>query len=230
MTWDHERVEELLASMVLGGLDPEDAALADRAMAEHVPGCDRCSSAIRGFREVAGDLALLAAPAPPPDLLARRVTGLARAPRRRPAGWVAAGVAVVALAGLSTWTVALDRRLERAETRQAWVLDALSEVGTPEVAVLRLRGQTGRISVLQDRTGDQHYLLASGLPEGTYQVWMVGQGGTWSPGTFDAAHGAAMVPVKTDMDKWHTVMVTEAPEGPAPEPTVSPLASALVDG
>jgi predicted anti-sigma-YlaC factor YlaD len=228
VSWDHERVQELLAGQALGGLDDEDAALAERAVAEHLPECESCARVHREFREVAGDLSLAVPASEPPELLSRRVSRVAVAPPRRlGAGVVAAGVAVVALTGLSVWTVALDRRLEEAEIRQDWMVDALSAVGTPDVAVLRLRG-TGRVAMLRDRQGEGHYLLASGLPEGTYQVWLLGDSTSWSPGTFESRHGAAMIPVHTDMDRWHTVMVTAAPGGAAPKPTVSPLASALV--
>ena len=228
MSWDHERVQELLAAQALGATDAEETALAERAVDEHVAECEECSRAMQGFREVAGELALLAPPSAPPELLAKRVRRLTgRPPRRLRAGWVAAGVAVAALTGLSAWTVMLDRRLEEAEIRQDWMVDALSAVGTPEVSVVRLHG-TGRVAMLQERDGRGHYLLASGLPEGTYQLWLLGEADSWSPGTFEARHGAAMVPVRTDMDRWHTVMITAAPGGAAPAPTVSPLASALV--
>ncbi|HWC32673.1 MAG TPA: anti-sigma factor, partial [Actinomycetota bacterium] len=60
MSWDHERVEELLAGYVLGGLDDEDAALASRAVLEHVPECERCRRSLEEYRLVAGDLGLAA--------------------------------------------------------------------------------------------------------------------------------------------------------------------------
>ena len=79
MSWDHERVEELLAAHALGGLDAEDAALAERALEEHVPDCERCRRAWDGYREVAADLALaapaIATAAAAPAIQARALPG-----------------------------------------------------------------------------------------------------------------------------------------------------------
>ena len=60
MTWDHERVEQLLAGHALGVLDDDEAALAERALVEHVPECSRCRRALSEYEALAGDLALAA--------------------------------------------------------------------------------------------------------------------------------------------------------------------------
>src|SRR5688572_8504848 len=116
MTWDHERVEELLASRALDGLDAEEAALAERALIEHVPTCPRCREALDVYRMVAGDLALLADPVATPETLDARIRRLLRRRRRRRmrgAGWTAAAVASVVALALAGWNVVLTTRLEQ---------------------------------------------------------------------------------------------------------------------
>ena len=66
MTEDHERIDEILAGYVLLSLSGEDAAEADRILAEHVPSCGRCRATLNELQAVSGDLALAAAPVDPP--------------------------------------------------------------------------------------------------------------------------------------------------------------------
>src|SRR5207247_8831127 len=122
MSDQHERIEELLAGYALRALSDEDAAEADRLLAEHVPTCERCWELLPSYLEVGGDLALAAAPAEPPELLLpslrqdiaeRRVTV-----RRRPLLAWGAAVAAAAVVGVVSWhTVALNGRLSQAERR-----------------------------------------------------------------------------------------------------------------
>ena len=70
---DHQRIDELIAGHVLRALEGEDAAEAERVLAEHVPTCPRCRSILDELEETAGDLALAAGPAPPPELLLTRL-------------------------------------------------------------------------------------------------------------------------------------------------------------
>jgi hypothetical protein len=232
VSWDHERVQELLAGRALGGLDPEDLALADRAVAEHVSGCDECRAAEEGFRAAAGDLALLAPPAATSAILDARLSRLTgrRTRPRLSLGWTAAAAATLALVGMAGWTIALDRRLDRTQLQQAWMVDALSTIGQPDVAVVPLQG-SGRAAILQAKGGDDHYLLAAGLPEprGVYQVWFLGEGQRWTAGAFVPDRGTVMVPLHTDMSQWHTVVIVDAPDEDTPAPTASPLARALLD-
>src|SRR5919108_6029810 len=121
MTWDHRRVEELLAARAVDGLDPEDAALAERALIEHVPDCHRCREALDAYALVAGDLALVADPTPPPDTLEARLRRSIRRRRRRlrGAGWTAAGVAAVVALSMAGWNAVLSAPLSEAEQEQA---------------------------------------------------------------------------------------------------------------
>jgi hypothetical protein len=237
VTWEHDRVEELLAGRILGGLDPEDAELAERALLEHVPGCDRCKLALDGFRLVAGDLALAADPVQPPDLVWARIrrSTMGRPPRRlRTAGILGAAAAVAAI-GLLGWNLMLSGqlagRLSDAEVQQAWVIDALSTLSNPSSEVLPLGGSgEQRVAVMYVPGEEQVYVIAAQLPdpEFVYHVWFTGGGRTWDAGVLEVDRGVGMMPVRTDPEQWEIVMITDEPDRRRPEPRVSPLVSATV--
>jgi anti-sigma factor RsiW len=236
VSWEHERVEELLAGYVLGGLDAEDAALAERALLEHVPGCERCRRALDGFRLVAGDLALAAPAAAPPDTLLPRLRRSLAPPRRRrvwPA-WALGSAAAVILIGLSGWSVALvaglSGRLDESQRIQGWLVDALSTATHPSSQVLALEGtDEARVSVLFVPESEQSYLMATNLPDPrfAYHIWFQGGGKTWHAGVLDVFHGWGMMPVETNPDQWEVVLLTDEPRG-RPAPEASPLLSATV--
>jgi hypothetical protein len=235
MTWDHDRVEELIAARALDGLDAEEAALAERALIEHVPGCPRCREALDAYRLVAGDLALLADPVPTPETLDARVrrTVLRRRRRRfRGAGWTAAAVAAVVALALAGWNVALTARLSQTEVVQGWLVDAVQTSGHPNNEVVPLAGPgSERASMVYVHGEQRMYVMASSLPEaeGVYRVWLLGDDKTWSPGILEPHHGVAFLFVRTDPEQWEIVMVTDEPDEEAPSPTTSPLVSATVE-
>jgi anti-sigma factor RsiW len=235
VSWEHERVEELLAAYVLDGLDVEEAALAERALLEHVPGCERCRRALDGFRLVAGDLALAAPPVPPPDTLLPRLRRSVLPVRRRAwVAWVFGAAAGVILLGLSGWSLflvsGLSGRLDDAQRTQGWLVDALSTATHPSSEVLPLDGTNkARVLVLYVPGSEQSYLMATNLPDPRflYHVWFRGAGRTWHAGVLDVFHGWGMMPVDTNPDQWEVVMLTDEPAG-RPQPQASPLVSATV--
>lgn len=236
MTWDHDRVQELLAAHVLRGLDGEDAELAERALVEHVPGCLRCRSALESYTAVAGDLALLATPVEPPATLQARIRRASgrRVPRQpRRSWWTAAAVAGVAALGLTAWNLSLVGRLNQAETRQAWLAGAMSTAARPGASTVSLHGSSpARVTLLHDPAGRETYVVATRLPrvEGVYRVWFVGWGKRWTPGVLEPdSRGTAMMPVDTDLRRWQVVMVSHEPEGRPPSPAASPLLSGSVE-
>jgi hypothetical protein len=247
MTWDHDRVEELLAGYVLGGLDAEDASLAERALEEHVPECERCRKALESFRLLAGDLALAAAPVQPPETLGvrirRRLAGQRRRMRR---GWGVAGIAAVAVAGLAAWNAILVQRLDHAEsgqkalsvrlakneTRQGWLAEAVTSAAHPQSEVVPASGPGDARVVVLYAPGDQHmYVIATHMPEPQwgYRVWLTRPGRSWSPATMNPVNGVAMVRVSTEPDTWHVVMITDEPATDTPTPQASPVVVASFD-
>lgn len=235
MTWEHDRVEALLASYALGGLDGDDVALAERAIDEHLPGCERCRESLVAYRTVAGDLALAAPGAMPPDLLAPRLSRAVspgRSPVLRRATWAMVAAAVVGLAALSGWNVMLTERLGDAEVQQRWLAEAVTTLGSPEAGVLSLEGAVhGQIHLLWATDAERMYLVASGMDpieEGVYHVWLVDEEGPHSAGTFVPDEGVAMVPMDEAPGTFQEVVITHEMTEDAPTPTASPLAHGTV--
>jgi Anti-sigma-K factor rskA len=235
VTWDHDRVEELLAARALDGLDPEEAALAERALIEHVPGCPRCREVLDSFHTVAGDLALLADPATPPDTLEGRIRRSIRRRRRmrlRGAGWGVAAVATVVALALAGWNVFLATRLGQTETTQGRIADAILSVGHPNHEVVPLQGPgSERAGMVYVQGEERMYVMATRLPEprGVYRLWLVDQGRHWSPGILRVAGEVAFIYVHTDPERWDVVMITDEPREDVPRPSSSPVVSATVD-
>jgi Anti-sigma-K factor rskA len=240
VTWSHERVEELLAGQAMGGLDPEDAALAERALLEHVPGCERCRRALEAYRLVSGDLALAASPVAPPETLLARIRHSAGTTRRRRRWWpawaagTAAAVVGLGAIGMSAWNLMLagrlDEQLSEARREQGWLVDAISITTHPDSLVLPLTGSgDGQVSVAYVPGNDNVYVMATQLPSPrfTYHVWFTGGGKSWHAGVLEWQHGWAMLPVETDPDRWEYVILTDEPRG-RPAPSASPLVSASV--
>lgn len=234
MTWEHDRVEELLAGHALGGLDPEDAALAERALAEHVPECDRCRRAWDGYREVAADLALVAPAVAPSETLDARVRRARRPPQRvRPlvAAGMAAAALLVAFSGFSMIRAGqLGDRLEQAQVAQRSLFDAVLTVAHPEHETIPLIGEGPTGAALYYVPGESPaILMADDLPppRHEYHVWFVAGPQVWHAGVLDVESGRAVLSCRTDPGKWDAVMLTDEP-GERPAPTSSPVVSASV--
>jgi anti-sigma-K factor RskA len=239
MTWDHTNVEQLLAGHALGVLGPDEAALAERALVEHVPECSRCRRALGEYEALAGDLALAAAPAVPPEGLRRRLLRTARrssrapGPRRSPSlpRWLGAAAAVVGLVALAGWNLLLAGRLERAEARQGLMVEAVAAVGRPDSDVVPMQGAAGvRAAMIYVHDTKESYFVASGLPqpEGDYQLWLVGSAGWVSLGTFEPQEGTALVRSETVTDDLRRIVVTQEPEGGSDRPSGAWVVSADV--
>jgi hypothetical protein len=191
---DHERIEELLAGYVLLSLSGEDAAEADRILAEHVPSCGRCRATLNELQAVSGDLALAAAPVDPPETLLPRIhraideVPLAgRTPRRGALVAVAASaVALVALGGLS---LVLGNRLSDAQTRAGTALEILSAMRSPGAQPVHVTPQdetppeSGMVEVSAPDVR-RLYIAAEYCPEPApgraYQLWLGNDDG-WEP-------------------------------------------------
>jgi Anti-sigma-K factor rskA len=239
MSWDHERVESLLAAGALGGLDGDEAELRERALLEHVPECERCRRAHEEYEALAGDLALAAVPVEPPDGLRARLRRTVRAGRSRRPGrtraWIvgsAAAVAILGMASLASWNLVLADSLGDTRLRQGWLVDAMTTLGNPSSEVVPLGGGTDVTAAVMYVEGREGlYLVAAHLPdtEGVYRVWFVSASRTWSPGILETDFGTGMLPVDTSIERWDWVMVTEEPDTDSPTPAASPVVSASFD-
>jgi hypothetical protein len=239
MSWDHERVESLLAAGALGGLDGDEAALLERALLEHVPDCERCRRAHEEYQALAGDLALAAPVVEPPDRLRARLRRTLRSGRSRRPGraraWIAGAAAAVAIAGLAalaSWNLVLADSLGDTRLRQGWVVDAMTTLGHPASEVIPLGGSTeARAAVMYVEGREGLYLVAARMPDtdGVYRVWFVSGSRIWSPGVLETDFGTGMLPVSTSIHRWEWVMVTEEPDTDSPTPAASPVVSATFD-
>jgi hypothetical protein len=236
VTWSHAHVEQLLAGHALGVLDPDDAALAERALLEHVPDCSRCRRAMEAYRAVAGDLALASVPVAPPASLERRVVGAVRpaSAGTRPgsvARWLGAAAAVLAVAALVGSNLMLAGRVNRAEARQALMVEVMTTVGSEDAFVIPMRGAPGvRAAMIYVRGKPDAYFVASGLPEpeGEYRLWLIGAEGPISLGAFVPDRGIALVRSRVEADGLRGVMVTEEPSPGAREPAGQVVVSARI--
>jgi hypothetical protein len=233
MTWEHERVEELLAGHALGGLDPEDASLAERALEDHVPECERCRRAWDGYREVASDLALAAPAITPPEALDARIRRGLRPPegiRPLAAAATAAAALLVAFSGFSMLRAGqLGDRLDEAEATQNSLFDAVSTVAHPEHETIPLTGESDAGAALYYVPGEgRGVLMAKNLPppRHEYHVWFAADGEVWHAGVLDVESGRAVLRCRTDPRQWDAVMLIDEPG--RPEPVSSPLISATV--
>jgi hypothetical protein len=235
VSWNHEHVEELLAGFALGGLDAEETSLVERALIEHVPQCASCRSALEGFREIAGDLALLTQPSAPPDTLRaglRRSLATDRPSPRRWSLWATAGAAVVLVGALSGWNLVLTDRLSDTESRQLNLVDAVSTLGHPDSGVVPLSGPVeGQIQLLYVPGEGRVFLVASGMKKpdrGLYRVWFRGKDQVWHAGSFVPERGVAVMQLERDVDSFEHVLVTHEPNGDSPTPAAPPVAEAPV--
>ena len=231
MTEDHERIDELLAGYVLLALSGEDAAEADRILAEHVPTCLRCRGTLTELQALSGDLALAASPVDPPETL---LPGLHRAmdevplhgrrPRRGALIAVAASaVALVAMGGLS---LVLGSRLSQAETRAGTALEILSAMRSPGAQPVNVAPQgatppeSGMVEVSAPDIR-RLYIAAEYCPEPSpgkaYQLWL-GSNGEWSPvgEMFWPDEGVILLEVSVDVSRYDEIWITEQALGPPP--------------
>jgi anti-sigma-K factor RskA len=236
VTWSHTHVEQLLAGQALGVLDPDDAALAERALVEHVPDCPRCRRAMEAYTAVAGDLALASVSVAPPETLSRRVLETPRRSAReaRPRStvrWQGAAAAVVLLVALGASNLVLAGRVSRAEARQALMVEIMAAVGSPQALVVPMRGAPGvRAAMIYVRGRPDAYFMASGLPdpEGEYRLWLVGTDGPVALGSFVPHGGIAMVRSRVDADGVRGVMVTDETSAEVSEPAGPVVVSARI--
>jgi anti-sigma-K factor RskA len=221
---DHERIEERLVAHTLGGLDPIERAALEAELAEHAPGCDRCTTLLLEHRQVGAALAVSADPVTPPPGLEERVisaaTGGVRtdrragAPRRLRA--IVAGVAAAAIlvAGSVATTLALSRRADAFRLVQ-----------------LRGSGQ-GTISVAYLPGSERALVIGQGLPDlvgdRVYQLWVRHDGRFLGAGVFRPADGSFVAETDLSTSAFDLVAVTIEPPGGSPQPTSRPIASAPV--
>jgi hypothetical protein len=218
VTTDHDENDELLAGYALRSFTDEDAARADRLLADHVPGCDACRTTLAAFHELTADLALDVEPvAPPETLLPRLHRELGQQPARRRSLQivaVAAGVAaVVGLAGLS-----LNQGM-RARTARAQAEDLR---GATEMA---LRADANRVPVgpVQELSApgvERFYVLGNDVPPppagSVYAVWVVAHGQPTFVEDFLPEDGRVFLVIPFEAGRYDELWISVEPGGVQP--------------
>jgi hypothetical protein len=227
---DHERIDELLAGYVLRSVSGEDAAEADRLLAEHVPSCLQCRRTLAAFEGVAGDLALSADPVTPPDLALGRIHRAMDAPAVRPsgrrgalAGYAATAVVVLALGGL---TLAMMSRAQVAEARTQTAIELASLMTSPGVSPGPVQPQGAAPSnsdFFQVSAPDirRMYLAARLCPEPApghaYQLWLGSDGEFTRYGDmFLPDDGLVLLELTVDVSVYDEIWITEEVAGTEP--------------
>lgn len=223
MTDGHDTIDELLAGYVLRSLSGEDAARADRLLAEHVPGCADCRMTLDAFGSVAADLALDAPVVEPPETL---LPALHRElePRTSRRGWnparvgaVAAGfVLVVGLGGLALTQfgggTGSGGTLPQGDVQAA--LDVAMRTDATKVNL-------GEASEVSAPGLEAFYLLGTHVPQPgpgqVYRLWTVsGDRATFVGDFLPDANGLVVIRVELDPSSFDRVLVTEEPIGSTP--------------
>ena len=231
MSLDHERIEELLAGYSLLSLSGEDATVADRLLADHVPSCLACRQTVADFQAIAGDLALSADPVSAPELLLARIhRGIEDVPlvrrRRRRASWFAVAASVAALVAMGGLSFVMAGRASDAEDARSLAIELLSLMRSPGVAPVSLDPEgdaptsSGFVGVSAPDVR-RFYLVADFCPEPrpghAYQLWL-GSGGTFTPigDMFAPSGGTVLIGLTVDVARYDEVWITEEVAGLPP--------------
>ncbi len=219
----HDRIEELLAGYLLRALSGSDAAEADRLLAEHVPACPRCRDTLDGLAVVAGDLALGAPPATPPETLLARVRREVAGPspsrhRVMPLAAVAAGVAAVLAVG--GFAMTLEERASRAERHRGTLTAAIQQMSAAGLQPVALREEEAPAGARLLELPGSHRLYLVGMdvpppaPGHVYRLWL-GSGGAYTlAAEFVPEGGLVVLELEMEHQRYDEIVVTEEPEGP----------------
>ncbi|MGH2783869.1 MAG: anti-sigma factor domain-containing protein [Actinomycetota bacterium] len=235
---DHGQLEETVASYALGALDDAERREVEGVLLDHLAGCDSCRHLLSDFREVVGDLALVAGSQSVPDSVERQLMERIRGDRpatqaatqKRPAWWIrgVAAAAIVAVAGLGAWTARLGSDLTDARNRTSDLARALTLIGSPDAETVRLTGERGALLFAQ-RPGEA-VLVARDLlaPADGYvlQLWLMRGGVPTDAGVFVPEDGVAVLALGHDATGYDAVAVTVERAPGARAPSGAPIYSA----
>jgi anti-sigma-K factor RskA len=174
MMRDHTRIEELLAIRALGGLDPQDEAELERAMASHGQDCEECRRLETEFEETAAQLAFALNPVAVREGFAEATferafgpateAASARRSETRRRGWLRPLVGVAAAVVLFAAGVLVGSAVTGEQPSEQTVLTFQSETEPGTLAAAFTPGSSGV------------YMVGTGLPtlpQGkVYDLWL----------------------------------------------------------
>jgi Anti-sigma-K factor rskA len=232
---DHSQIEELLAVRALGGLDGDDVATLDAALASHGPQCAECHRLEAEFAETAGRLAFALPPVPAEDadtdrMIASQILAIAGTQPTvvRPTAEVggrrfrpplAAIVAVAAAIVVVAVAIAVVRPTSTQGVSASWTQEVVPFEGAPgRLAMAFTPGQRGVVLLGFD--------LPDPGPGHTYEVWTIRGGVAVSGGCRQPTDGSLTTVVDADPTGADLVAVTVEPARCPSQPTTPPVYTA----
>jgi anti-sigma-K factor RskA len=232
MTRNHDHITELLPSLALGALTPDERAQAGAHLAE----CAECPVQLNAYEEVVDQLGLGAPLVPPPDALKQRLMRRIQTPVRTRVKWpfawfsrlvaswprlvpagVLAGLVLAVVLGLSNFYL--------------WHhMSAAGQGGLENVHLVHLRGTDAAPgasgTLLMAKDGGWGVMVVQDMPmldeARQYQLWLIDHGQRTSGGVFSVStEGAAQLKVisTSPMKKYDAFGITIEPHGGSPGPT-----------
>jgi len=233
---NHDRIEELLAARVLGGLDDADAAALEVEMASHGD-CEECRQIERELTETAGRMAFALDPVAVDPGMADRIlaTGTSRGAgptetadavtrRREGRGWRT----VVAVAAAMALVAVVAATALRPGGRTTDV------TARPAQTIVRFQGDAGNLAMAYTPGAPGAIFWGSDLPDPgadhVYEIWMI-QGDTPVSGgcVTPNADGSLAVAVDADLGTTSEMAVTVEPASCPGAPSGVPVLTAPLD-
>jgi anti-sigma-K factor RskA len=229
---DHDAIRELLPGYALDCLQAEE----EKAVREHLAGCQACRQRLESFGDVSARLSLAVPLAEPPrrlegrimrridDSLAGRRASSRRFPQfRHPALAAAAAVLIVALA------VGNILQLAKAPPAQPQ-----ARPGRLMTAIITGTGETKEAygTIVLDPQDNKGVLAVNGLPsldaEHQYQLWLIKNGQLRSGGVFSVdaeGYGSLLLTVPSDFKDFRSFGISIEPLGGSQAPTGAKIMS-----
>jgi len=211
---------ELSALYALDVLDDEERTRYE----EHLAGCERCQHDLRGLREAAAGIGLVATGPPPPTELRDRILDQARSEptnvtpiRSRRPSYALSAAAVIAVAataaavGFGVWAASLHHSLSHEQA-------AVSVLGDPRARRIPVQGVPGSLVVAPSGRAALAVDLPAPPSGKTYEAWVLDTS-LHRDRLFD---GRPTV-LGRRVGPGTTVMVTLEPSGGVNAPTSKPL-------
>ena len=225
---DHSRIEELIAALVLRGLDPDDEAALAREMAGHGPDCAECRRLEREFSEVAGRLGFALDPEPVraglEDKVVAEALGTPQAAAAAPSGQPVPRRRARMARGLVTVAAAV------AIFFAGWLVRGVT---APEAAfagahVAPFEGSAGDMAILYRPDEKGVVLIGSGLSspeEGhVYELWRIRGQTPIATACFTPGAGGMVVSfIDAAVNPRDVMAVTVEPSSCPDSPTTAPI-------
>jgi len=227
-------------------LDALDSQAERDRFARHLSRCPSCAAEIRGFHEVATQLAFAVTAEPPPGLRDQVLTAAARTrqlppevsrhraharpPRAVPwVPWLSGAVALASIAAAVFFGLAQSHAQDQLSQARAQNQALAAVLSAPQVKVLSqvsTKGGTAVVVLAAERR--ELAVVTTGLPAlpagRVYQLWLIGKTKIVSAGLLPpASNGQTPAVLATGLVKGDTLGLTVEPAPGSAQPTTKPI-------